>query len=172
MKNYFLGLLAMAFIVSSCSDSRMEQRVKSLEERVAQLEKGNNTASRGTSLETNLVSEETPSNPDGKVPEFKFEETMYEFGTVNEGDMVNHTFTFTNSGEAPLIIKNAVASCGCTVPNWPKEPIAPGETGEIEVNFNSQGKPNQQTKTITITANTEPTITKLTIKGMVTPKGS
>ncbi len=167
--NYILGVIGLALLITSCTDSRLEKRVKSLEERVAKLE--SQDAGSITSLSSaNVVSEEL--NPDGKYPKFVFENVEYNFGTVNEGDVVNHTFSFTNSGEAPLLIKNAVASCGCTVPSWPKEPIAPGETGKIEVSFNSSGKTNQQTKTITITANTDPSITKLTIKGMVTPKGS
>lgn len=168
---YLLSSLLFVLVISSCSESRLEQRVKNLEERVAQLEKGNSDK-KVMQPTSNLVREEGESNPDGKYPTFKFEETSYDFGTVNEGDMVNHVFKFTNTGEAPLVIKNATASCGCTVPSWPKEPIAPGENGEIEVNFNSKGKTNRQNKTISITANTESSITRLTIKGMVTPKGS
>jgi len=168
---YLLSSLLFVLVISSCSESRLEQRVKNLEERVAQLEKGNSDK-KVIQPTSNLVREEGESNPDGKYPVFKFEETSYDFGTVNEGDMVNHVFKFTNTGEAPLVIKNATASCGCTVPSWPKEPIAPGENGEIEVNFNSKGKTNRQNKTISITANTESSITRLTIKGMVTPKGS
>ena len=167
--NYFLGVLVLAFTIVSCTDSRLEKRVKSLEERMAKLEKGEEINTPAVSA-ANVVSEET--NPGGKYPTFSFENTEFNFGTVNEGDIVNHTYSFTNTGEVPLIIKNAVASCGCTVPSWPKEPIAPGATGNIQVSFDSKGKPNQQTKTITITANTDPSITKLTLKGMVTPKGS
>ena len=167
-----MSVLLLLFLITSCTDSKLEQRINSLEERVAQLEKGNGKSER-TMIKpaSNVVTEEAEANPDGKYPKFDFQETSYDFGTVNEGDIVNHIFKFTNTGEAPLVIKNAVASCGCTVPSWPKEPIAPGANGEIEVNFNSKGKPNQQTKTITITANTDPTISRLTIKGMVTPKG-
>lgn len=102
--------------------------------------------------------------------EISFEEKEYDFGTVNEGETVVHTFVFTNTGEVPLIIQNATASCGCTVPEWPKEPVPAGETGKIEVKFNTTGRPNQQSKTITITANTEPKMTNLKIKGMVQPK--
>lgn len=167
---YLLNSLIIIALISSCTDSRMEQRVKNLEERVAQLEKGGDK--NIVKPASNLVAEEGEANQDGKFPEFKFEETTHDFGTVKEGDIVNYTFKFTNDGEAPLVIKNATTSCGCTVPHWPKEPIAPGEEGKIEVSFDSKGKPNQQTKTISITANTQPTITRLTIKGMVTPKDS
>lgn len=164
---YSLSILMAATLLFSCS-AELEKRVQNLEKRVAELEKSkSNNVARPTSLQQTTTE---AANPDGKYPEFSFQETEYDFGTVKEGDIVNHTYNFTNTGEEPLVIKNAIASCGCTVPSWPKEPIAPGETGKIEVKFDSKGKPNQQTKTITITANTDPTVTRLKLKGMVTPK--
>ncbi|TSE06802.1 MULTISPECIES: DUF1573 domain-containing protein [Aquimarina] len=103
-------------------------------------------------------------------PVMTFSEIEHDFGTINEGDVVEHKFAFTNTGKAPLVIVSAKGSCGCTVPEWPKEPIAPGATGEMLVKFNSNGKPNQQTKQVTITANTESGKETLKIKAMVTPK--
>lgn len=99
-----------------------------------------------------------------------FTKTNHDFGTINEGDIVEHKFTFTNTGKAPLVILNAKGSCGCTVSKWPKEPIAPGATGDMVVTFNSNGKPNLQNKQVTITANTEKGKEILKIKAMVTPK--
>jgi len=99
-----------------------------------------------------------------------FSETEHDFGTINEGDVVEHTFTFTNTGKAPLVIVTAKGSCGCTVPEWTKEPVAPGATGSMLVKFNSNGKPNAQNKQVTITANTEGGKEILKIKAMVTPK--
>ncbi|MBQ4822912.1 DUF1573 domain-containing protein [Aquimarina sp. MMG016] len=104
------------------------------------------------------------------LPVMAFTETEYDFGTINEGDKVEHEFTFTNTGKAPLVIINAKGSCGCTVPEWSKEPIAPGASGTLLVAFNSNGKPNLQNKQITITANTEKGKEILKIKAMVTPK--
>ncbi|WP_109300507.1 DUF1573 domain-containing protein [Aquimarina sp. AU474] len=104
------------------------------------------------------------------LPVMTFAETEHDFGTINEGDVVEHKFSFTNTGKAPLVIVSAKGSCGCTVPEWPKEPIAPGAVGEMLVKFNSNGKPNQQTKQVTITANTEAGKEILKIKAMVTPK--
>lgn len=104
-------------------------------------------------------------------PEISFEETEHDFGTIDQGTAVEHTFKFTNTGEAPLVITNATSSCGCTVPTWTKEPIAPGETGEMLVKFNGSGQ-NQVTKTVTITANTEAGTEQLKIKAFVTPKES
>jgi len=106
----------------------------------------------------------------GEFPTMKFEEVEHDFGTINEGDIVRHTFKFTNEGKTPLVITNAKGSCGCTVPSYPKEPIAPGATSEMVVKFNSNGKPNQQTKTVTVTANTETGTEKIKIKASVTPK--
>ena len=106
----------------------------------------------------------------GAVGKFQFEEIAHDFGTVDEGEVVTHVFKFTNVGEGPLVIQNARGSCGCTVPNYSDKPVAPGETGEITVNFNTSGRPNAQSKTVTILANTEPAQTQLSIKAMVTPK--
>ena len=100
----------------------------------------------------------------------KFDEMKYDFGDMTAGDVVHHTFTFTNTGTNPLLITNAIGSCGCTVPTYPKEPIPPGGTAAIEVQFNSSGKEGLQNKTITVSANTEPTTTVLTITSNVKPK--
>ncbi len=106
-----------------------------------------------------------------KFPTMDFEEKEFDFGNVEEGDTVEHTFKFTNNGEAPLIITNAQASCGCTVPSYPKnEPIAPGDSAEMVVKFNTRGKPNQQMKQVRITANTESGKEAIRIKAFVNPK--
>jgi len=100
---------------------------------------------------------------------FEFEESTFDFGTIDAGEKVSHVFKFTNTGDNPLLIKNAKGSCGCTVPKWPKAPIMPGETGEILVEYNSKGKKGLETKRVTLTANTDPAQTFLTITGEVTP---
>ncbi|MFZ6052539.1 DUF1573 domain-containing protein [Halocola ammonii] len=105
------------------------------------------------------------------VTSIKFDEYNHDFGTINEGDSPEHVFTFTNTGDNPLILEKCKGSCGCTVPNCPKNPIAPGEKGEIKVVFNSKGKKNSQTKKVTVTGNTDPVQTILTIKAQVTPEG-
>jgi hypothetical protein len=87
---------------------------------------------------------------------FQFEEERHDFGDIAEGTVAKHTFKFTNTGDAPLIIYNAQGSCGCTVPEWPREAIAPGATGEIKVSFNSAGRPGVNNKQVTLTANTVP----------------
>jgi hypothetical protein len=99
-----------------------------------------------------------------------FETNNYEFGQIKEGEKVTHEFKFTNNGTVPLIISNATASCGCTVPEYPKEPIAPGAAGVIKVVFNSEGKPGMQQKVVTITSNANPASTELYLTGEVKSK--
>lgn len=106
-----------------------------------------------------------------KMPKITFaEKGIFDFGPLTEGDVVEHVFKFTNTGQFPLIINNITASCGCTTPDWPHEPIAPGAKSSIKVRFNSRGKSGEQNKTITIFANTEPAMTDLQFKALVNPK--
>ena len=98
-----------------------------------------------------------------------FEETEFDFGTITDGEKVSHTFAFTNDGDEPLILSNAKGSCGCTVPVWPREPIAPGESGEVTVEFNSKNKKGKRNQKVTITANTNPPQSFLFLKGEVKP---
>jgi len=93
---------------------------------------------------------------------------VWNFGTIIQDESPEFEFTFTNTGNEPMIISNAKGSCGCTVPIWPKEPIAPGETGSINVKFSSKGKQGTQNKTVTLTANTTPPTTKLRVTGEIT----
>ncbi len=79
---------------------------------------------------------------------------MHDFGVIKEADgKVSHTFKISNTGDKPLVITRVIASCGCTTPEWPKEPIAPGKTGEIKVTFDPAGRPGPFTKTISIYSN-------------------
>ncbi len=95
----------------------------------------------------------------------------FDFGTINEGDKVEHVFKFKNIGKkADLVIVHAQASCGCTVPEWTKEPIKVGQTGEIKIVFNSTGKPGEQRKTVTLTTNTETGHEEINFKANVKPK--
>lgn len=112
-----------------------------------------------------------PAVPVGPITTIEFDETEYDFGTVMEGEKVVHVYKFKNTGSEPLIISNAKATCGCTVPSWPREPIAPGERGEIKVQFDSKNKGKVggqvQSKRVTITANTDPVNSYVTVKGKV-----
>ena len=104
------------------------------------------------------------------LPVMTFDRSEHDFGTIEQGTPQETIFTFTNTGNAPLIITNATSSCGCTVPEYPKNtPIAPGETGEMLVKFNGSGQ-NQVTKTVTVSANTAKGSELLRIKAFVNPK--
>jgi hypothetical protein len=99
-----------------------------------------------------------------------FDKSEHDFGIINQGSVVYYIFNFKNTGATNLIISNAIGSCGCTIPEYPKEPIAPGQSGKMKVSFNSTGKYGHQEKTVTITANTASGTEKLRIKASVKPK--
>lgn len=168
MKRNFLKLsfvAVIAVLAFSCSNKETESRIAKLEGKVAELEAKNSPSISAPAATNTPAAEEV--KPEGPLPVFEFTEELHDFGQIKEGDQVEHTFKFKNVGEAPLIISNASASCGCTVPEWPKEPIAVGNTGEIKVRFNSKGKPGIQNKTVTITANTYPSRNTVRIKADV-----
>lgn len=117
---------------------------------------------------TNAVKTDvTADAPVGPTTTLNFDANEFDYGTIDQGEKVTHIYKFTNTGKEPLIISNAKGSCGCTVPQWPKDPIMPGADGEIKVQFDSKGKRGKQSKRVTITANTDPAQTFLTIKGEV-----
>ena len=98
--------------------------------------------------------------------DIKFEKTSHDFGTFQESEKVTCTFKFTNTGDNLLVIHQAIASCGCTVPQYPKEPIKPGESGEIVVTYNGAGKfPGHFRKSITIRTNAKKEIIRLYVEG-------
>lgn len=97
-------------------------------------------------------------------------DSVYDFGTINEGDIVEFSFRFKNTGKKPLEIADAKASCGCTVPEKPTAPIKPGEIGYIKVKFNSDRKPGEAKKSITVTSNAMPEFPELYLKGTVIGK--
>jgi hypothetical protein len=99
-------------------------------------------------------------------------DSLYNFGTVAEGSIVEFSFRFKNNGTNPLIISNASASCGCTVPEKPEAPVKPGEIGVIKVKFDSKGRPGSAYKTVTVLSNATPDFPELALKGEVTPKGN
>ncbi len=105
--------------------------------------------------------------PTGPTTALQFDEPEHHFGTARAGEKVQHIYRFTNIGNEPLQLTNAKGSCGCTVSNWPKDPIKPGGTGAIVVEFDTKGKSGPQVKQVTIMANTDPMHTILYIKGEV-----
>lgn len=128
----------------------------------------NNASNSAKSGDENSVSPADVENQG--TPKFDFADITHDFGTITEGDTARYDFKFKNTGDAPLIITNTSASCGCTVPEWPREPIAPGESGVIHVEFHSQGHPGQAEKEIRINANTVPNLKVLRIIAYVKSK--
>ena len=151
----FISIISVIFLTACVSQvSDLELRVAKLETEIASMRKGGGST---------IV-------PAGAFPKFTFDQEEHNFGQIRDGDIVSHTFRFTNSGEAPLIISKATAACGCTVPQWPKQPIPVGGSGEIQVQFDSSNKPGMQNKVVTITANTESKVKKLLIRAQVNPR--
>ena len=107
------------------------------------------------------------NDADKKLPVFSFAETTHFFGTIHSGERMTYEFKFKNAGNAALIISQATGSCGCTIPEYPKDPIKPGEEGVIKVKYNSEGQGGMIAKTITILANTIPNTKVLTISAEV-----
>jgi hypothetical protein len=128
------------------------------------------TAEAAKAAVTPDANQVTPSSTTGKTTTVKFDEMSYDWGKLKEGEKMTHLFKFKNTGNNDLIISEARGSCGCTVPEWPKEPIHAGKTGEIKVVFDSAHKSGVQSKTVTINANTEPSSIVLMIKGTVDAK--
>ena len=117
-----------------------------------------------TELINNPKSAETPSN---KQPVITFTMTEFDFGKILQGEVVSYTFHFTNTGNVPLIITGVDKSCGCTASDFPRQPIAPGEGGDIKITYDSKGHFGFQTKTVTVNSNAIPATTTLRIKAEV-----
>jgi len=143
-------LFLLVFVIASCGT-----------------EKGKKASS---DLVKNPISAENPdANPDENAPYLSFTDKIHDFGKLKDGDITTYRFKFKNTGKTDLIIANASASCGCTIPSYPREPIPPGGENFIDVQFNSKGKIGVFEKTISITANTIPVENLLVIKGEVLP---
>ena len=104
------------------------------------------------------------------APIIKFEKDLYDFGVITEGESVQYEFKFKNTGKTPLIISNATATCGCTVPEYPTKPIKPGDEGVIKVVFNSQGKVGIQDKVVSVVSNANPYLATVHVVGEVKAK--
>lgn len=122
---------------------------------------GNKKGMEDGNLSTDLVD---PENP----PVLTFQDTIYDFGTISQGETVKYTFYFTNTGGSSLVIQDVKPTCGCTVPkDWPKHPIKPGEKGKIDVVFDSSNKSGKVTKVIRVVSNTRPPVKPLRLVGTI-----
>lgn len=142
---YFAFILVVAFGLLACSSGTDGIGVEDI----------NNPATASGQIDTTML------------PRMEFEDVRFDFGNITQGERVTTYYKFTNTGKSDLIVTSAKGSCGCTVPSWPKEPIAPGGSGSIKVVFDSSGKKGRQSKLVTIVANTHPSTNKVTIVGEV-----
>ena len=158
-----LIILFGAFITISMiacqQDEKLEQK-KDIINKVLDIKEGDGFTDENGGQFTEVEDVQT-ANKDVPKTRITYTESKVDLGEVEEGAKVEHTFEFKNTGNAPLFIFDAQGSCGCTIPNYSKEPIAPGEKGSIDVVFNSSGRPGFNTKTVTVTANTNPESTEL-----------
>ena len=139
MKILFLSLITTGLLMSACNQS-------------------NQTNGSATAAATGTAA---------NAPVMKFEKETIDFGKIKTGDKVSYDYKFTNNGKIPLIITDAIATCGCTKPEWPHTPINPGASGAIHVTFNSAAKKGLQDKQITITGNTVPAQSRVHLIGEV-----
>lgn len=146
MKKLFLSLITAGLLLSACDQSKTS----------------GSTAAADSAATTTANA--------ANAPVMKFEKESHDFGKIKQGDKVSYDFKFTNTGKSPLIISEAHATCGCTIPEWPKTPVKPGESALIKVTFNSAGKTGLQDKQITVTANTVPAQTMVHLIGEVLTK--
>ncbi len=136
---------------------------------------GTSSGNDSTKLSASLVNNPVTANGVDTVaaaskPTMDLKDTVHDFGSIRENEVVSHEFTFTNNGKTPLIITSAHGSCGCTVPEYPREPVQPGQSATLKVTFNSSGKSGPQEKSVSITANTLRNIHMLFIKADVKTK--
>lgn len=130
---------------------------------------------KDSGIPENAINPDAMSNPasasgnsdKSKIPVFQFEEETHDFGTITEGEKIQYAFKFKNVGTGDLVIRSANGSCGCTVPEFPHEPVPPGGSGVINITFNSEGKHGMQHKTVTLISNTVPNTKVLNITGEV-----
>ena len=125
-----------------------------------------NNPQKSEQAQDSIASPQAEENHAGKG-KITFENTTYDFGTVKEGEVVDHTFKFKNEGTEPVILAQVSASCGCTTPSYTKDPILPGKEGEIKVSFNSAGQPGVQQKIVTVSSNAENGVLTVELKGTV-----
>jgi len=154
----WLLMLLIGSVLWNCKEEKTEE--KTVEEiRAGSL--SSNAAIIRNPISANAVTDTV------NVAKIEFQETEYDFGTVVSGKMVFHEFKFTNTGKIPLLINEARSTCGCTVPEYPKELIPPGASGLIKVRFNTSNMLNAQKKPVIVTANTYPSETKVYLIGNV-----
>lgn len=159
-KNLFVLLVAFLLVVASCKNDKSTSKESTL----------NDKESLSTELVNNPTSIDTNEVDMTQTGLLVFEDTVHDFGSLKEGEIIQHDFEYTNKGSKEVIITSAKGSCGCTVPEFDTEPIAPGEKGTMKVTFNSDGKPGYNEKNVQISTNGIPSKYRLTILAKVEKK--
>ena len=150
----FLMIITVLFFATACKKEDASSKIDATKTEIAPADP--NALNPDGTLALPKTESEKPAPPaDGKYPVMTFEEKEYDFGDIKQGDKVEHIFKFKNTGKSDLMITSAKASCGCTVPEYPKTAIKPGMSGDIKVKFDSTGKKGGVSKNVTITCNTE-----------------
>lgn len=160
MKRLNIAFVLALLVLFAAACGNENSKTKSLDE----VDQSQETMDPELMKDNRSANDPNSNNPE---PKFKFKQSTWNFGTVVEGMQPTFVFKFTNVGNGNLVISKAEASCGCTTPQWPKEPIPPGGEGEIHVKFNSTGKHGKQHKNVTLYANTNPPQTILLVQGEV-----
>ncbi|WP_041263848.1 DUF1573 domain-containing protein [Bernardetia litoralis] len=158
-------ILGMSSLFVACSGEKSSEA--STDETSSASAEITNTVTDDASTPTTTETKTENTEVAAALAAIEFEEKQHDFGNIKQGETVDHTFKFTNTGESPLLITNVKGSCGCTASNWTKEPVAPGADGSVTLSFNSTGKVGAQNKTATITANIEGNTTVISFKGNV-----
>lgn len=188
---FIYTLVFFAILTFGCSEEKVEKEMPSAEKMSLKIKKATTKVAKDDASAEGVTdnSEEATKENAKEVTEksvslededdvisssgrayITFLEESYFFGEIEEGDLVKHTFKFKNDGDGTLIIKDATATCGCTRPDFPFIPIQPGETGDINVVFNSTGKVGPQKKAVTIFSNGHPKVKKVFLEGTVLSK--
>jgi hypothetical protein len=144
MKIKFLTAVSLFFMMFSCSQSSSDDNTQLSSDLV------NNPNSAQANADTSML------------PKMTFDHLNFDFGLIFQGEQVVHKFKFKNTGKTDLLISNVSATCGCTIPSYSRKPIKPGDSGYIEVKFDSEGRHGQQHKSVIVLANTQPNRIELT----------
>lgn len=169
MKKLFL-VLAAGITIASCNEANKTSEESSAASTITQAP----TEATSTATAPTIAATPEPTQPDtANLTTIQWlDGADKDFGKMTEGENLDVSFRFKNTGTKPLVISNVTASCGCTVPETPKKPYAPGETGVIKASFNSTAKPGTQSKQVNVFANTNPQMTTLVFRVDVKPKKS
>lgn len=166
MKNLVLLAVATTFSVACFAQTNVKEAAKTLPARVAPASDAAPARAVAAPAAAENIQQAAPAvNPNSA--DIKFETETHDFGTLPEGPQAKYDFEFSNTGREPLLLQNVQASCGCTTPEWPKDPILPGAKNKITAIYNTQGRPGPFTKTITITSNGKTPSKQIIIKGTV-----